>query len=160
MDGYDKVDLAFFASLCADLGAPASAIYLRDPDTFGGVFGDPSLKDASGLAIVGAASREALVVALPDGVAIGQLRLVWTGPVPPPVPRLRPIAVVRWSELDQDCSAATARLQTLANEAGTRRHRTFRACSECGERTPPEHLFELRPPVCMGCAERNHGVIF
>lgn len=38
------------------------------------------------------------------------------------------------------------------------RYRRFRSCRDCGEVTPPEWWWER--DVCMGCAERNHGVVF
>lgn len=152
--------LPIFESACSVLGASTYTLLVRRDDDRR-MFDDKSLRRAFALAIVNDAPREVLLVALTDGVAVAPLRRVWSGTVPPPEPRLtRPVGVVAWSEFEMRPTVANERLQGFVKHAGTRRQRTYRTCCECGDRTPPEYLFDRSPPLCMGCAERIHGIVF
>ena len=47
---------------------------------------------------------------------------------------------------------------SLVREARRRRLRTFRTCSLCGERNPPEWMHDAN--VCQNCAESRLGVVY
>lgn len=126
-------------AVAATLPSPAALVEIDDLQ--GGVrwlaCGDPVL------VLVG--QREGTVV-------VGEPAVEWLGHTP----ELR----VR---VEHALSASPPR-PTVENLAATvadvvaARQRTFQECGDCGEPNPPEWITD--GPLCHGCAQSNHGVVF
>jgi hypothetical protein len=57
------------------------------------------------------------------------------------------------TETEKEALAFDKLLKTISS-----RKRQYKTCQFCGEKNPPEHLFNAR--TCYGCAEVHFHVIF
>jgi hypothetical protein len=73
----------------------------------------------------------------------------WPGPAEP---------AMNWEDAVRLPQSADAAEIQMAQDRLLKNRRYFSRCTECGETQIKGHMW--RRGICMGCAERNHGVMF
>jgi len=70
-------------------------------------------------------------------------------------PRPRQVGTVNWRRLPEH-AVMTAALALMKGAREVRLER-YRVCQTCGERTPPEAIYE--DDICLACAEQQMGMV-
>jgi hypothetical protein len=109
--------------------------------------------DDGSIVFTGGAPPEVVVHLTDSSVRVSEFAFAWETPHTFVVkPRL--VGVVKWRRLSE--TAVINAVSTLIKGAREVRLARYRPCSSCGEKFPPEQLFD---GLCERCAEQPHDVV-